>query len=506
MSGVRLVPEFLLTDELDYEIKVRGVVPDRLAQDKRKQFRDLLQKDVETASVSEEEVSSEVDICVNKLSEWEGRLVEWTNNFPKSVDRQRFLVRLTHLRGRIDALTRSSKVQEADGSEWLSGALSQVDELLTFLSKEVKVQVDAPLDTSSQLVAPTSEVSVPTSEVSVVTSTEASASVPATFKFGSEASKIVFPPFPAAAENSVFLSNLNTSVGSVVMSSAASGSSGLSAVVSSCPPIMSAGVNNYSGRTSAGQAPILGPRSFFNKLPNPVEPLLRKLPVVDGGDIDQLLYFLASIQKLIKFMGVSSQDLLLMLTPYCVGTMSSLLRNALERGSNWDTFHQDVLNFFLPGRLRHKITTERVYRLQGPNESLANFVGSVKETAEILRLSLTEGELLQAILEGLSPAERSRLSLCPRPMTLRELELLFTTSHSFQLADDQRRIQQGQFDVTSGQVNAVMSPTMPSSARDGQFRRTVVCWNCGERGHPRRLCPKNKVMVSKNLPTGGGSC
>ena len=47
------------------------------------------------------------------------------------------------------------------------------------------------------------------------------------------------------------------------------------------------------------------------------------------------------------------------------------------------------------------------YRVQANGEDLAQFVASIKDSARILRLGLSETEIIQIILEGVTPPQRT---------------------------------------------------------------------------------------------------
>ena len=91
---------------------------------------------------------------------------------------------------------------------------------------------------------------------------------------------------------------------------------------------------------------------------------------------------------------MSGKTLLELIYPYCRGSMAE--RMTLRGGGSIDSFHGEVLDAFIPGQLRQK----HFYRVQANGESLANFVVSIKDSARILRLVLSDLDIVQIILEG----------------------------------------------------------------------------------------------------------
>ena len=79
--------------------------------------------------------------------------------------------------------------------------------------------------------------------------------------------------------------------------------------------------------------------------------------------------------------------------------------------------HGEVLDFFIPRRRRDQLRFRLFYRVQANGEELADFVHDIRKAARILRLGLglPERDIIQAILEGLNPQERSRLIFADRP-------------------------------------------------------------------------------------------
>ena len=70
-------------------------------------------------------------------------------------------------------------------------------------------------------------------------------------------------------------------------------------------------------------------------------------------------------------------------------------------------YKRQVLDSFIPGRRLDQLRLKLFYRVQANGEELTDFVQSVRKAARILRLGLPETEVIQVILEGPTPQERS---------------------------------------------------------------------------------------------------
>lgn len=77
-------------------------------------------------------------------------------------------------------------------------------------------------------------------------------------------------------------------------------------------------------------------------------------------------------------------------------------------------------------------------RCQGSNENLSEYISDIREAKEILRLDVTEMEVVINILTGLNPSVRSCLTFCSRPNNYRELDALCIEAMNVQCSDNQR--------------------------------------------------------------------
>ncbi|WP_221935839.1 hypothetical protein, partial [Klebsiella pneumoniae] len=91
-----------------------------------------------------------------------------------------------------------------------------------------------------------------------------------------------------------------------------------------------------------------------------------------------LLLFLEQLFKLREFPGMQDSTLLRIIIPYCRRPLLERLLDCVKRGGRFDSFHQCVLNFFLPGHLQERLQLERFYRPQRLGEGLAAYVCDIR--------------------------------------------------------------------------------------------------------------------------------
>ena len=150
-------------------------------------------------------------------------------------------------------------------------------------------------------------------------------------------------------------------------------------------------------------------RQSYNKLPNPLAQIVQQLPVVDGLEVDKLIPFFRTLFQLSDFPDMSDRTLLELIYPYCRGSMAERVAQTMRCGGGIAEFHREVLEAFVMGRLLKQLKQQHFYRVQAWGESLAAFVHRVRDAARILGVGLSEGEVVQIILEGVTPQERLRL-------------------------------------------------------------------------------------------------
>ena len=117
------------------------------------------------------------------------------------------------------------------------------------------------------------------------------------------------------------------------------------------------------------------------------------------------------VLQLEDFPALSDGVLFSLIYPYCRGSLAALVTNTLRHGGSIDAFRGEVVDFFIPRRRRDQLRFKMFYRVQANEETLADFVQNVRKAARILRLGLAEREIIQLILEVLTPQELSLIHI-----------------------------------------------------------------------------------------------
>jgi hypothetical protein len=148
------------------------------------------------------------------------------------------------------------------------------------------------------------------------------------------------------------------------------------------------------------------------KLPNPIDRILDKQAVLSGDTFDSVIMFLKLLVQVrihAQVLGIPDVQVLLILYPYTVGVLATRLSEAVSSRVSLDHFHLDTLRFLLLPRARASLQQKYCYRVQADGELLPNYVADIRAYVNVFCLDSSEGEVVQTILDGLSPVCRSYL-------------------------------------------------------------------------------------------------
>jgi hypothetical protein len=228
----------------------------------------------------------------------------------------------------------------------------------------------------------------------------------------------------------------------------------------------------------------------YEGLDNPLNYLLKKLPVVDGNDLRILCDFLLKVINISKVGHIQEPTIYELLCPYCKGEMGVLLKQSLTACEKLDLFHARVLRQFVPVRRLSQLRRDMYERVQQHGESLATYVQAVRDAALVLRITETEEQTVGRIVEGLTPVQRARFVFQTAPSTFAHLDQMAVLDRNIAYADSTRRV------ATSAAVNIVASDDKQSSVKSSH--RTIsrapvrgnrpICFYFGNVGHTQRSC------------------
>jgi hypothetical protein len=124
-----------------------------------------------------------------------------------------------------------------------------------------------------------------------------------------------------------------------------------------------------------------------------------------------------------------------MMFPYCRGELLACVTNTLVNRESFENVHVRLLREFIPSRQLRMDVYERV---QGEGDCLASYVQAISDAALVLRIQENEAQMVERIVEGFSPSQRTRLVFQTPPPSLRHLEQLTALDRNILYADRRR--------------------------------------------------------------------
>jgi hypothetical protein len=86
----------------------------------------------------------------------------------------------------------------------------------------------------------------------------------------------------------------------------------------------------------------------YQKLPHPLGPQIKELPVVDGSNVDKLLEFFTGVFRLKQVGQWNVPTIYELLYPHCRGEILDLLIKAVQNRDSFEKFHGQVLEQIIP--------------------------------------------------------------------------------------------------------------------------------------------------------------
>jgi hypothetical protein len=469
-------PNHLLKDELEYELRVRGIVGAGEVYLLRKQLRQAISSCY--PALPEKfltgDVREDFGICVQKLRDLEHYCNDADRSCPLVA--ARIKSRCLHLLARFQSL-----------SKW------ETSVALPVLEKEVQGSISR----LSELLTATGE-------------------VPGVFRSSGAYSGTLIEmedgilPGPSNSQV-VTRPNLTSSVG-------VSEAEVDKVEVTVWDPLHE--IQACSGQTVAPTYPVTFPSpntSLFAKLPHPMETLLCEIPVISWLEVEPLLQFLTKVLEMRDHFGLPDRQVFDIIYPRCLEPLRARVNFALSQRFTVDQFQGDVLEHLVPRCLFDNLKQELFGRLQRADESFTAYVTSLKQAARVLKLPLTQREVIDNIVDGLSPQQRSRFVFEARPVTWADIDRLcihycnmsFTDGIRLCESSERRKpVLQGHNSDTVGRGNRFQIVNVGSQGRGNRTPSNVTCFYCKKVGHVLRDYWKRQRNTASTgpvqLPSSGG--
>ena len=235
----------------------------------------------------------------------------------------------------------------------------------------------------------------------------------------------------------------------------------------------------------------------FGKLPHPLTQLLAQVSKYSVSTLENTLLFLLFLDNVatqVNILKVDIRPVLAIIYSKLTQPLADLVGTVIQAGYDIDRLHDHILEMFFPPRARMTVIQRHYYRVQGLSEPLNEYVRDVKTYARVLRVTRNEQEVVNNILNGLSPVVRSCLGFESRPRDFAELDSLCIRVMAVLYADTLR----SDSNVTSAAARSRNVSASVSGRPAPSQSRQVLCYHCRAPGHVVRNCP-NRRRQGRNL-------
>lgn len=238
----------------------------------------------------------------------------------------------------------------------------------------------------------------------------------------------------------------------------------------------------------------------YSKFQNPVSTLLLQLSVSDGSSAEDILSVLRVSLKILRLYPEVEESILSLLLPYTQGQLQECLLTCLHL--SFDDFHAEVLKKFFTLRRWEELKWKCVLRPQTNLESFPEFIHGVRDAAKLLRVSLSEEELVKHIVANANSKVRACFVFQREPNSFQDLERLCDVIKEIQEAEKMRSSSEASEGRSCPRASfpSRTNYTQGNRALVGQNRQPPVCTFCKKVGHWERTCfRKVHSRQTKNL-------
>jgi hypothetical protein len=224
--------------------------------------------------------------------------------------------------------------------------------------------------------------------------------------------------------------------------------------------------------------------------------LIKQVPPLLSERPEEILKFFVRVDDIYRLTLTEDRTFVTRLLPLVPAGLLQFLGSCIRHGDTWALCKVKVLEEFFPHFIRERLIRELiVFNFHCEEEPIRAYFDRVFQAAEFLLYEATEEQLVQRILMNLHPNIQKLACLTDRPRSRKDL------THLVSLIEEQssilsERSKMGQIAHDARNTSRRGPPADSLRGNRPEIRRPVKCWRCGELGHVRSNCPRERQVSS----------
>lgn len=496
VSLINMNSHHLRKNEVEYELKIRGVSHVGNANDLRKRLNECYSSNTSVSDEAVEQLDSEeeIEVCEEKLEDLDGLVSEYDGSY-KDNEYNRILARLWHLSLRV------GRIPVED--EPVDNRHTELKENTKTLLEGFIAQGEAAKGTPGKNLKKAEEKEIPATQNDDSYCTSASTTAA---PMGSTSSTVSTTAGAASlSTSSVFTGPIITPTVTSSTSTMFSTSSATSVQTTTTPSFTaSQPTNSMTPQLGVAADGIAATGSTFR-----MDTSRHHVPVFKWGlqfncNLNQSVgSFLQRVEELRRARGVSEEELFQSAVDLFQGTALIWYRSTLGRIKSWRELCKELRTVFQSPDYDIRLQREIMNRFQGQDEPIDLYIASMEGLFGRLTTQVGEDVRLRQLMDNMNPHLQDRLAM-EEIRTIEELRSRGRRAESGRLRAAfvkeptvnrqvlepdlayHERKKRGSPPV--GNVASLETPRTERLTTKGGRK----CWNCGEEGHVFSRCQKER--------------
>jgi hypothetical protein len=169
---------------------------------------------------------------------------------------------------------------------------------------------------------------------------------------------------------------------------------------------------------------------------------VKDIPFLADTGPESIVKFFIAAKKVYDLKLVTDFELISLLVGRTSGRVAQILGTHLNTNSDWGMVRSEVIDYFLPPRVKERFLAVYVLdRFQSSSENLNDYIIAVVAAADVLGFEGPESRLVHRMVQNLHPQVKAHLMFCTKPESVQDLFALATTVAKAMAVEEQRKSQ-----------------------------------------------------------------